>query len=251
MKVYNIHHFATFNIGDLSCAVSQYFPLGCEVQNIWAFEPEPGSTAIFGGGGLFHDAFREQIKKFVETPGTKTILWGIGTNTHGVESDPYPEWIDKCVVGLRDYPTKYRWVPCPSCMSPLFDEPREITREVVVYRHAWESVLPPIDQPTETNNSVEDGKPMKGMKEVLDFLGSAEYVVTDTYHGMYWATLLGRKVIAYPYSTRHRMMRYKVPLLEVSEDWKTATAHAKSYPEAINECREANISFYNDVLKLL
>jgi hypothetical protein len=251
MNLYNIHHFATFNIGDLSCAVAQYFPLNCEIKNIWSFEPEPGSTAIFGGGGLFHDAFKDQIKKFVETPKTRAILWGIGTNTHGVDHDPYPEWADKCIAGFRDYPTKYRWVPCPSSMSPLFDEHREITREAVVYRHAWDSVIPTIEEPTENNNAAEEGKPAKGMKEVLDFLGSAEYVITDTYHGAYWATLLGRKVIVYPFSTRHRMLRYKVPLLGTSENWRTAMPFAKSYPEALGECREANISFYKDVLNLL
>ena len=30
---------------------------------------------------------------------------------------------------------------------------------------------------------------------VLEFLGSSEVVVTSAYHGLYWATLLGRKVV--------------------------------------------------------
>lgn len=31
--------------------------------------------------------------------------------------------------------------------------------------------------------------------ETVAFLGSSEVVLTTSYHGLYWATLLGRKVV--------------------------------------------------------
>lgn len=33
------------------------------------------------------------------------------------------------------------------------------------------------------------------LETAVSFLGSSEVVLTTSYHGLYWATLLGRKVI--------------------------------------------------------
>jgi hypothetical protein len=251
VKVYNVHHLATTNLGDLNAAVSKYFDLGCEVRDIWADPPEPESAVIYGGGGLLHECYQGIIRDRALIPWAKTILWGIGTNTHGVEDDPYPDWIDNCFVGMRDYGTKYRWVPCASCMSPLFDVKREPSCKVVVYRHARDSVLPSINAPT-MENVIEDAASAEvGLERALNFLGSGHYVVTDTYHGAYWATLLGRKVILYPFATRHRKFKHKPSMLERHQDWREGRPMAKVYPEALEECREANRRFFCDVTRFI
>ena len=37
----------------------------------------------------------------------------------------------------------------------------------------------------------------------------------------------------------------------MTRDWKTNAAAAKSYPEALEECREANMIFYNKIIERL
>lgn len=247
MKVYNLHNISTFNMGDRHCGVGMYFDLGCTVENVGTFAPESDSFVIYGGGGLLHEAWEGSIRKRMAVAPKKTVLWGIGDNKHGAMVSVYPDWLKDCMTGLRDVGSGFRWVPCPSCMDPLFDKKRQPTREVVVYRHAWDSVMPVIDLPTMSNNMLLRNGSILSLEMVLDFLGSSEYVVTDTYHGAYWATLLGRKVIVYPFSTRHRNLRHPVPLLRPGNDWRLGASAAVSYSEALDECREANVKFYEDV----
>ncbi len=246
MKILNLYYKDTPNIGDRSSAPASYFPLLAEEMQ--ANGPIPRDSAvIIGGGGLLHPGLEPTLRRILATRPRRSVLWGIGTNVPRPGAVPwYPDWIARCdLVGLRDYPNPFRWVPCASCMSPLFDWDFPPEHEVVIYRHGDRfGLIPPTSAPTLTNFC-------RNLEEVIRFLGSGEYVVTDTYHGAYWATLLGRKVIVYPSSTRHRYTRYVYPLLERGDPWTKGRASACTYPEALEECRAANRGFYRDVSKLL
>jgi hypothetical protein len=249
---FNLHHRTTLNTGDLVCAPSLYFDLDCEVKDLWTFAQPPDSQIIIGGGGLFSGSFLPFMENSI-SQASKGVLWGIGTNVHNAPKEPYPSWIKDCLVGLRDYPNDFAWVPCPSCMNGAFDRKYKVEREFVVYRHHKDpdSLLPPFDAPTLTN-SVEGANSIDAAFErAVSFLGSAEYVITDTYHGAYWATLLGRKVIVYPFSTRHRWTKFKYPLLGPLDDWRAAFKEAVAYQHALEECRAANLLFYRRVMKFL
>ena len=116
-------------------------------------------------------------------------------------------------------------------MSPLFDKEYPITMDIVHYKNTqW----PVIDG---HNNRCT-------MEEALRFLGSGEIVVTDSYHGAYWATLLGRKVLT-TRSDKLKMRQFMHP----PATGFTQPLH--TYPDALAECREANIAFDAKVRKLI
>lgn len=269
----NLHRAITNNIGDIVCAPSLWFDelsktkrieiLGfnsSEIQSaserkIWKNMVSEADTIIVGGGGLIEiDFFKQGIKYISKNrkKGSKLVLWGAGHNNWKIRDwreikqkislDDYN--FDK--IGVRDYNSGYRWVPCASCMSPLFDKEYEIKENIVMYAHF----------DTLKNKDLSESLP-KGMptldnhadfETVIPFLGSGDLVLTDSFHGMYWATLLGRRVIAFPSSSKFYSARHPVPLCDPT-DWMRFRKLANYYPEAIYQCREENLKFSQEVFQ--
>ncbi|WP_367957678.1 polysaccharide pyruvyl transferase family protein [Aquibium pacificus] len=180
------------------------------------------------------------------------IAWGIGESLNidrqgGVVlpyHGPLPDYLSSFdLVGLRDWGTQYPWAPCPSCLLARFDEPPEISRhEIVVYEH--KRIPVPIEGLPRLSNNGSD------IEKVLSFLASAEVVITNSYHGAYWATLLGRRVVAIPNMSKMYRLRH-APVLSVAERWRRAVDLAEPYPKALAECRSATLDFYDKVLTLI
>lgn len=84
--------------------------------------------------------------------------------------------------------------------------------------------------------------------KVIEFLGSAENVITNTYHGVYWATLLRKKVIAVPLRESSRFFFFKHPPRLVSKP-DTNFSLAQSY-DCLEECRQVNLDFYRDLCQI-
>lgn len=178
------------------------------------------------------------------------ILWGAGLNSKDNSVDSYdaeyPAWLNRFhLVGVRDWDTGYRWVPCASCMHPGFDKEYEIKNEFVWFEHKkrlidnkWFDTLP---SPRMLNTG-------QNLEQILEFLGSAETVVTNSYHGVYWATLLKRKVICVPWGSKFNMFKHE-PVMANERNWIDKIGTGEVYPDALTECREANILFFNDVIK--
>ncbi len=242
MDTVNLHVKSTENLGDRNCAPCLYFGLGTNFERDVRQLPQSGNVLIFGGGGLFHPAFLGAMQRAVETNPAKIAVWGAGANQHGKTQPEYPEWLGRCdLVGVRDFGTSHRWVPCASCMHPELSKPIKPSHKVVVYRHA---TVP-------GNIPVIEGAPLLtnyvgSMEEAVRFLGSDEFVLTNTYHGMYWATLLGRKVIVYPFSTRHLFAKHRPTIAAPDDKLGDLMLQAVSYPDALLECREVNETFYRD-----
>lgn len=206
-------------------------------------------TVIIGGGGLIGPAF-SQIEKIIRRPNQITIGWGLGNNMidekkigYIDKTAPLPSYTEKfTLLGIRDYDTSYRWVPCASCMHPAFSKSYKINHDIVVFEHK-RIPLGIKGVPVLTNNGHDIDK-------ILAFLGSGETIITNSYHGAYWATLLGRKCITIPFSSK--FFGFKHELIRARKDeWKDKISLAKEYPQALSECRKANINFYADVMNIL
>ena len=180
------------------------------------------------------------------------ILWGAGINSKDLKEDSYslnyPSYITKFhLVGVRDWDTDYRWVPCVSCMHPAFDKKYEIKNEVVWFEHKkrlidnkWMDLIP---APRILNTG-------QNFDQIIEFLGSAETVVTNSYHGVYWATLLGKKVVCIPWSSKFNMFKHP-PIMANDRNWHVSIQDAISYPDALTECRNANKLFAYDAIQLI
>lgn len=272
--IINLHRTNTTNVGDLMSAPSLYFEALKDVPRLellgfqeaenkdatqraaWKAAVSGADTIIVGGGGLLGiDFFRPGLEYLFRNkkPSARTVFWGGGHNDWRIEDWRKQKFrIDLGsfrfdLVGVRDAGQPYAWVPCASCLSDVFDRAGPAEVEIGLYVHSdslknerWREKLPS-GVPMLSNNS--------SFEEAISFLARSDIVLTDSYHGAYWATLLGRRVIAFPSSSKFYDLKHPVPLCD-PEDWARFTRLATRYPEALEECREANRQFAERVLNL-
>jgi hypothetical protein len=247
----NIFRKDPTNVGDWYCTPFRYFPLGDQPAADVYEEPlvEEGDTVVVGGGGLISENFAPYLERLAAAKkgGVHLIAWGIGESlindkTGGMVEPwrgPLPDYLKKFdLVGVRDFGTDYEWVPCASCMLDLFDRDYPIEHEICIYEHRRIPV--PIDCKVRRSNEGED------IAATIEFLGSAELVITNSYHGAYWATLLGRRVIAIPNLSKMYRFRH-APVVCAPSQWRDRASDTQGYPTALDDCRAANRQFNDKV----
>lgn len=246
MSMIAIYRKATDNIGDQLSAPVLYYPFLRESKSIDVAVGEfdlRGKKVVVGGGGPV-EIFKPRLRAFRLNDPEKIVAWGVGTNDMKHMYPDYSSLKDYDLVGCRDWLSPFQWVPCVSCMHKFFDTrcTLEIKHNVVQYLHCTADKVE-LGFPSMKNNA-------RDFMEVLRFLGSANVVVTNTYHGAYWATLLGKKVvIVNPWSTKFLYMRHRHVMCD-KESVDKAIEKAIRYPEALQECRFANTVFADKVQEL-
>ncbi|MFN9658781.1 MAG: hypothetical protein ACK6BC_00130 [Cyanobacteriota bacterium] len=242
--ILNIHCIDLQNVGDLASSPFNYFATDKPVykMNFWDLDagqkPRPNFIPIvLGGGGLYYSP--ETILKLATTHKGPLIAWGLGRNSSSSinNSAIYLGEEQFSLFGVRDWDDERIWVPCVSCMSYLFDYHRKSTplHDVVVYEHK--------DMPISIATS---GFPVlknsDKFENIIKFLASGDTVLTNSYHGVYWATLLGKKVLAIPSSNRFTAFRFP-PVLTTLDEWMSSIYKGKSYPDSLEICQEQNLNF--------
>lgn len=249
-----LSRLVTKNLGDRVSSPALYFPwtggaTPTKIEDILMTPPNPRADVVVGGGGwLRHEALATLAPRV-----RRLALWGVGENVFDDDDAPraVPYGPD-VLLGVRDWPVpqdlgvrphQVRWVPCASCLHPAFGEPvPEPVREVVVYDHyerpleGWRQAFP-----AASNADFPD------VRGAVRFIASGAYVVTNSYHGMYWATLLGRRVVCVPYASRFRFFRYPPVLLDPGASAFPGIPEPVRYPDALAECRATNLEFYGAV----
>lgn len=239
----NFHRRNPKNVGDLRCGPAEYVDFLHDFKTIEIFRcRRPMKLAdkpvIVGGGGLLaNEFFAEHIDNIVRSRPKLLVCWGAGQNAHHSDAIRYPESLKHFdLVGLRDHGNPYDWVPCVSCLHEGFDKPHAIEHELVLYNHSEFASLRNSGFPELSNDEMD-------LDRIIAFLGSGATVLTTSYHGAYWATLLGRKVVVLdPFSSKFHAYRHP-PALVSSDDWREGVRRAIAYPEALEECRSSNTAF--------
>ena len=176
----------------------------------------------------------------------KKVIWGAGHNQRGFgDTVKYPKWLqDFDLVGVRDFNVGFEWVPCASCMHPAFNKKYDIQHEVLWFEHKKQLIKGADFGSDPVFRIVNSGQ---NFDQTIAILGSAKTIVTNSYHGVYWATLLGKKVICVdPWSSKFNSFKHP-PTFAKGKDWAEKIEDAKSYPNALEECRQANIQFWERV----
>jgi hypothetical protein len=249
-------HYAKINVAEHFTQPVDYFDFADTARKIPISVAtkylDSGVTAVIaGGGGIYGEAWKNLTSIAERLPSSiPLVVWGMGINDHDRLDRNYPEELGvleskpNVMLGLRD--TFYRtYVPCASCMRPEFDARFATEREIGLYVHQDFNVTVPY--PTMSNRVV--GDPLTCFWRVLKFLGSCDVVVTNTYHGAYWATLLNRRVIVVaPFSNKFFGFRHEPVMIPNIAGLQNVLPLAKSYPTALTECRAANRLFYERVL---
>ena len=222
--IYGINYFDMPNVGDANCSPLQYLLNGQMLKINSDLSHLKSDDVLIVGGGAVISPMRKYSTKAVK------IAWGVGNtnrNTKTVWHNPNGFALYGCRddVGVGDY------VPCVSCLSPLFDKYREQNPEhdAVVYGH---KLVSPLKGEHYLDNSCMD------FERVIKFLASGEKIITSSYHGMYWGLLLGRKVSVKPFGAKFYHLRWKAGF----------DGEFNDAPEALAEARALNQAFAEKVL---
>jgi len=248
-RLQNVYWANPANTGDMASAPLNFVrfegfrPAFVDMRSA---RPAPDDPLILGGGGLLQEpTLRPKVEAMMADARAPVVLWGMGFNTNGMrDRDNLPPWIARAALaGLRDALPGVRWVPCTSCLHEAFNRRFAVRRQMVSFEGN------PLGIEGLPRMACRAGQPIE---RILAFLGSAEVVVTSSYHGMYWATLLGRRVVLIPNADASKFFHFPFPAaLATLTDWRSAAARARPYPEALEACREANRAFARDVAGLL
>lgn len=266
--VTNIHSIDKRNIGDYFCAPHHYFEEFSNTQeDIFTFNSDcktsrknfidkvNSNAIIVGGGGLLNrGAFRRQMKVMADLTDRdkKVILWGIGHNsqdpaTYG-KVKHYSVDVSKFgLAGTRDYNMPGEWVPCVSCLHSIFDDKHEVTQEIGVIFHKETLLIPEILKKFENYPSTSN---TTDLPSLISFIGKTEKIITDSYHAMYWAMLLGKAVVVVPNSSKFYDFKYQ-PVFSSFDDSLQDVKKAQPYSGILEECRSINHQFSEKVFNYL
>lgn len=242
------HYNNVNNIGDRVCCPKYYFPEWLKHPfNFLYYENNPivlseGIIVIGGGGVMVSES--QWFYDFLSQLHRPCVVWGAGTN--GMESDPFwmPMQMDQfTMVGIRDFNCGWPYVPCPSCLHPAFNLKGQPRHEFIIY----DSVTMPIeiDAPIRLNTS------HPWMEDIVNAMLSTRTVITNSYHGAYWAMLLNRRVLLMPNDTnRFKFLKHQPPRCDMS-NWKEQVAGDPTAPaDFLDECRSLNLDFAAKVREL-
>lgn len=179
------------------------------------------------------------------------IVWGAGHNGDNGAQEftdiKWPKALAKYkLVGIRDFNlhSKFPWTPCASCMHPAFDKKYPIKNDIIWFEHKKQLIKDfgndPIPRFINSGSNVE---------QTIELLGSANTIITNSYHGAYWGTLLGKKVIIAggAWSSKFKFLKHQPPIVGKKETWDDYIEVAPVFQNALEECRSATKNFWSQV----
>jgi hypothetical protein len=264
MKVICLHETKTVNTGDLKCLPKLYYDIpSCDVGDIRRFQDfDNYDMIIVGGGGLidldYFDGFLERIGTLEDK---LKVIWGAGLNGYRYT---YPGYIANYdLIGLRDSifknlkMDKFKYVPCVSCKNTLFDEPvLTETTDVLYYYHHFETMTNKMNELVSRNPHItnfEVAKNSDDMASIIEKMSRAKVIVTNTYHGTYWGSLLGKKIYTVETTTKSKLLDLPLNIEFIKYDTIINIGNTKNDYELsyLKECRQLNDNFYNGVKNMI
>jgi hypothetical protein len=246
MIVYK-HIRATNNIGDRWCSPYDHIPRlqeGAQVLDLNEPTPAGTSTVVYGGGKIM-GSLKAKLTQ-ADLAASVRIAWGVSTiQSFPISPRYWRAFRAMTLVGSRDWgDDRFTFAPCASCASTAFDAAMPETDEVVAYLHHWRA--------PEMGIEVPPGIPVldntcPSFEEAIRFIARGRTVVSNSYHGVYWALLLGKRVLCIPFSNKFKKFRI-APGFSTSASWQRDLGRAKGSDEMLGICREATDRFAARVL---
>jgi hypothetical protein len=195
----------------------------------------------------YKDLIKEYIDK-LNTQKSPRFFWGGGYNgdyNRKIKTNfEWPEWIvefDK--VGVRDWNQTLPWAPCASCMHPALRKSYTIKNDVIFFEHKKQLLK---DFGTESiPRFVNSGS---NIEQTIELLGSANIILTNSYHGAYWGTLLKKRVVVVgAWGAKFHAMKHSAYLLDKNESWKEGVEQAEMHSDALSECIAKTEEYWNSI----
>lgn len=210
----------------------------------------PTDVVILGGGGLlnYSECLNRAINRLLDTKST-VIAWAPGFNTHSEYDGTFSTEIDFkrfCMVAVRDFSNSYglEYLPDVTCKLPTLKEKYALRRKYGVVSHK--------DYPLNSVNMFSTITNSSPVEDIIRFIGESEIVLSNSFHVIYWALLMGKKTVCVdPMSSRLFSYKYK-PAYYYSDggNLSESVADAQQY-NIIDECIKANDSFFESVKEII
>ncbi len=265
--VVNIHTIDTKNAGDYYCAPHHYFKeLSDTALDIFDYKRLGGKADAFvnrinenaiivGGGGLLNrGGFKFQMKIFEQLlqKGKKTVLWGVGHNIKYKKSFGKPvnynvDVNNFGIAGTRDISCPGDFVPCVSCLHEIFDKNFETTRDIGIVFHKDTIKNKDVTNKFENYDTLSNSH---DFESIINFIGTSETILTDSYHVMYWSMLLNKNIAIVPNSSKFYDFKHK-PVFTDFQNPIFDVKNANDFSGLLEECREINLKFSEKVFDYL
>lgn len=253
-----IHRYITNNTGDRACGYYQYFledfnNYQCiihDINNVNFSLINKKDIVIIGGGGLLNAVaeWNYAIKKAAKMAG-KSVVWSAGFNSNPNSKQKVKKLIDVTAFDLfavRDFKYEnFRYVPCATCIMPEFDLDYPIKRNIGVLAHkdVPQHLPKEVHQFDKITNSA-------SLQEMIEFIGTSEVILTNSYHAAYWSVLMKKKCVLFaPNSEKYDFYKY-APML-FSGDLDRDISKAVIYPNALEESRALTLKLLKDIKVLI
>lgn len=186
-----------------------------------------------------------EIRDNLPAPSAPRYIWGAGQNS-SVDDFEYPEEMKQFDrVGIRDFGQYYEWAPCASCMHPAFSKTYSVRNPVIWFEHKKQLIKDKVFGNESIPRFVNSGS---NIEQTIELLGSAEVVLTNSYHGAYWATLLKRKVIVVgSWSSKFKYLKHQPVFVDTVSEWRDAIDNAVIHSDALDECQSATKNFWKAI----
>lgn len=246
LRFQNLFNHDADNVGDQMCGPARYFDKTLFEQENFQGKVNLSQRVIFGGGQIFSQMLRLTHPEKT-TSRQSFVCWGAGLPVRGKRDEDVRRLaarFDLFATRNFDWADAFDFVPCVSCLSPMFDDLPAPTHDVVIFAHQKKTpnLVAPADIPFRTNIGQSE-------RSVLEFIASGETVVTSSYHGAYWAQLLGRKVVCIPYNEKFATFQH-APFFSTEQGWQGDLAKASQGHALLEEYRDLNLKFCDRVSEL-
>lgn len=199
----------------------------------------------------FLNEYQALVKSYINKLSTNLpprYVWGAGHNAAVTKKNKlsfdYPNWLAEFTkVGVRDWKQGHKWVPCASCMHPALRKTYPIKNDVIWFEHKKQLIksFGSDSIPRFINSG-------SNIEQTIELLGGANTIITNSYHGAYWGTLLKKRVVVVdPWSTKFYGLKHKPAIVEKADEWRDGLSTAVVYPNAIDECINETQMFWDSI----
>jgi hypothetical protein len=232
---------------------------------------------IVGGGGLLgNDNFDPYIQQLLPHA-DRVWFWAPGINNNISDSKELTrsefaklvknsrakqynlKGFDKDKIAVRDYNQSYNYLPCVTCMHPVFDDiESEIKQDYLILAHHKVKTL--LVRHRFLSGKKRLLQPKTEIAKIVKEIKRSKYIVTNSYHGAYWSMLCNKPVVLIsPWTNKFLFFKHQPTILTMSdlklielkrvapettkEDCYDFTT-VETYPDYLDECRTANREFY-------
>ena len=224
-----------------------------QLENLWKQKWQVCNVDNNELNQKFTEEFRQLVKKYIDlipTKSTPRFLWGAGTNADvkpGKQSKQgisYPSGlVNFDLIGVRDWGTEHQWVPCASCMHPALRQNYAIKNDIIWFEHK-KQLLRDFGHDS-IPRFINSGA---NIEQTIELLGSANIILTNSYHGAYWGTLLKKRVVLVSaWSSKFYSMKHQPYMLDKGVDFKSILDQVPIHHTALDECINANTNFWNQI----